>query len=676
MAGQDILSARLEVKDSFTSQLDKFVNTVNKADSTFDKFINNADKSARILEKTFDVIENKVSSVATKITAQTEIMTTKITSSANKVEQAQSKVITNLTSKYGKMGEDVQSIFKTINKDAETLAKSGIKLSLGGGNSSGESIGGSHGKSSNPFMGGDNVLSSLLSGDFQMMAMHLGIIGGAVLGVTKMLSTIDNSMQQGFNILNNLSGNLLSYQGLKEGLQTAGQFETNRVAMDVLYGNDPKIGQQYYQMGTYLAKKTPYTESGVGELQKKLAGAKVDYSKDDLMTLLDIASIKPELGAEHVGFSIVDAMAGRSTSLKTNYMLDNKEINKYLQSLNKSNDVQDRDNAKKWKDAFNKTGTVNNKQEYLDLLVDYVRKETKYTGLTDRYSKTMNGLIDRIQGNWETIQADLLGIDANNTGMSKSGTNVFNSVKKFIDYMDDWLSSSKASNMFDKLGTGLGEGVDSIAVAVESMINEINWDEVGNTFKNIGDAVSKVVKAFTSNPQFEKILDKLPDIIERILNNKMLEYVTKTDSQSKYAQGDVVGGLYSQANGYASRARNYFGDKSAVDNYNTTQKYMDDYSNRGVSGNIGYNGSNILSQLKHVFNMLASPSGNAFLTDTNASTYLAQNSNLNDDQRNQIQNMINGDDKVTYNSITIHEIRANSFDEILNSIQQAQANQK
>ena len=203
-------------------------------------------------------------------------------------------------------------------------------------------------------------------------------------------------------------------------------------------------------------------------------------------------------------------------------MLDNKEINKYLQSLSKSKKTEDRTNAKKWKDAFNKTGTVNNKQQYLDLLIDYVRKETKYSGLTERYSKTMNGLMDRIQGNWETVLADLLGVDANSTGMAKNGVNVFNSVKDFLDYMDKWLSSSNASVMFDSSGTGLGKAVDSVAKAIEDFISKINWGQVGSVLEKMGDSVAKIVNTLASSPAFIKLLDTLPDMLERILNSKVI----------------------------------------------------------------------------------------------------------------------------------------------------------
>jgi hypothetical protein len=376
-------------------------------------------------------------------------------------------------------------------------------------------------------------------------------------------------------------------------------------------------------------------------------------------------------------------MAGRSTSLKTNYMLDNKEINKYLQEAMKGKiidkDTGQKVNGKQWKDAFNKTGTVYNKQEYLDLLVSYVRNETKYSGLTKKYSETLNGLTDRIKGQWETVEADLLGIDANGTGMAKSGTNAFNSIKNFLGYMDDWLQSSTASNVLGKLGTGLGTGVDSITKSIEKMMTKINWNNVGSTFEKVGDSIAKVVDKITSSPQFSKLLEELPDIIDKIITNKALQYVSDANSGSKYAQGDVVGGMYSDFNGYVSKTRSNLGAKDALDTYTATQKIIDEESDRGTVGNWEYNASQLWSQLgsatKSLWNISMSPYDNPILTDANASTYLAQNPNLNDDQRNQIKNVINDDNQAKYN-ITIHEIRADNFDEIMASIQQAQANQK
>lgn len=675
MSDIDVLSARLEVKDSFTSQLNNFIKVTENADKTFEKFINNADRSSRILEKTLDVIEKKVNSITSVIKAQTEVTTNKILNSANKIEQAQIKAVNNIENKYKNMGKDVQDIFKVINKDSQTLAKSGIKLSINGGSNSKKNT-----KNDKDGFFSENkaesALGGILSGNLTRILGSLSIVGAGLTGVKKILDTINGWAQQGFNAINTLSGNLLSYQGLKEGLEKAGQFETNRVAMDVLYGNNPVIGQKYYAMGTKLAKETPYSESGVGELQKKLAGAKVNYTDKDLMTLLDIASIKPELGAEHVGFSIVDAMAGRSTSLKTNYMLDNKEINKYLQSLSKSKNSEDRTNAKKWKDAFNKTGTVNNKQQYLDLLVDYVRKETKYSGLTKRYSETMNGLMDRIQGNWETVLADLLGIDANGTGMAKNGINVFNSVKSFLDYMDNWLSSSNASVMFDSLGTGLGKAVDSVAKAIEDFISKINWSQVGSVLEKMGDSVARIVNTLASSPAFIKLLDTLPDMLERILNSKVIDTITTTKQAEDIANKNPVKALGDGAYGWWVKSMNNSG---VIDPQEAT-KIMTAPTNDGVGffDNISKNANfgEWGRQFSNAFAWMSPMTRDkAYISDANASTYLEQNPNLTEAQKNTIKDTISKDNQTTYN-VTIHEIKANNFDEIMKSITSIQSNQK
>ena len=200
------------------------------------------------------------------------------------VQDTQEKAVGNIENKYKNMGKDVQDIFKVINKDAETLAKSGIKISLGNvsdvkkrksNQDSSSSI-----FSNSIFTGNktESFLGGLLSGNLNKMIGTMSIVGAGIVGIKKGLDTMNGWAQQEFNAINTLSGNLLSYQGLKEGLQKAGQFESNRIAMDVLYGNNPVIGQKYYAMGTKLAKDTPYSEVGVGTLQKKLAGAHVTYN--------------------------------------------------------------------------------------------------------------------------------------------------------------------------------------------------------------------------------------------------------------------------------------------------------------------------------------------------------------------------------------------------------------
>jgi hypothetical protein len=340
-------------------------------------------------------------------------------------------------------------------------------------------------------------------------------------------------------------------------------------------------------------------------------------------------------------------------------MLDNKEINKYLQEAMKGK-IIDKDtkqvvNGKDWKDAFNKTGTVNNRQEYLDLLVSYVKNETKYSGLTDKYSKTMNGLVDRIKGNWETIEASIIGIDANNTGTAKQGINVFNSVKDFIDYMDNWLSSSNASAVFNGLGEGLGNAVDSVAKAVEGFMNKIDWNKVGDMFSKMGESIAKIVDTLANSPQFQQLLDKLPDLVDTTLKNQVIEKKTQVTVGADLASGNYFDAFKAWGRGFDDKIANIFGFSNTMDKAHNTQDYI-------TSGS-------------WLSPFVRNPDSMTYLTDANASTYLAQNTNLTDDQRNQIKNMLNKDNQIIYH-VTIGEIKADNFDEIVDSIQKIQNNQK
>lgn len=634
----NVLSATLEVKDSFSSQLNKFAQALNSTESTFTKFVNRINQANTQIANSFDKVGQKLNQTTTKM------------------EQGQQKSLDDIVKKYTKFGEEVENIFKNIQKEADQIGKS---MNIPTVNNSGSSSSHNHGSSGMSGMNTEFALNSMLSGDFSMMMMNLGVIGGTLLGASKILSSIDNWMQQGYNTLNSLSTGLLSFDGLKAGLESAGEFQSNRIAMDVLYGNDPVKGQYYYQMGTKLAKDTPYSEESVGELQKKLSGAKLEYSSKDLMTLLDVASIKPELGASHVGFSLVDAIGGRSSSLKMNYMLDNKAINEYLKKLKTSSNATDRVNAQKWADAFTKTGTVGNRQEYFDLLINYVQNQTKYNGLTEKYAHTINGLFDRLSGNWDTLRADLLGIDANGTGLAKTGQiTVFSSISDFIDNLEKWLNEDKTKSMLQGLGNGLGKGINAIAGAVEKLMNDGAFEKVGKVFEDVGNSVANFIEKLDKDGTLDKIIEKLPDLLNVILNNEAIKLESQFKTDSSFVNGDVSGGVKNWLTGKELQGANALGDKDA--NWNKA----DDLSKNK-------------SWLEQWWNGLWNQSNdsNTYLSDINASAYLAQNPNLSNDERNTIQGMLNSDNAPIYN-ITIGEIKADNFDEIVASLQQYQNNQK
>lgn len=264
----NVLSAKLEVKDSFTSQLNKFKNALNATETAYNKFATKLANTSEKIEKSLDTINRKMEQTSKKIMSQGDTVSNSIIKSSSKAEQAQEKQMNDLLKKYTTMGGDIQTIFKNINKEANALNKTGMKVNISGSSKSqnSSSDGGLFDSQKS-----ENVIASVLGGNFGRVLTSLGVVGGLIAGATKVLTTLDGWAQQGFNAINSLSTGLLSVDGLKESVQNAGQFETNRIALNTLYKNDA-TGQKYYAMGTKVAKDTTFSETDVGEFQKKNVG--------------------------------------------------------------------------------------------------------------------------------------------------------------------------------------------------------------------------------------------------------------------------------------------------------------------------------------------------------------------------------------------------------------------
>jgi ABC-type transporter Mla subunit MlaD len=663
MADQDVLSAKLEVKDSFTSQLNKFVTAVNNSENAFNKFMTKVEQSTSKMEQSIDKVNKKLDQFTQKVNNITNSISANINKSTQKIEQSQTNSMNNILKKYTKMGTDVQGIFKTINKDAEGLGKSGLNIKLGN-QSSTKSLSRTNSDSmiSGIFAGQktESFLSGILSGNFTRILGSMSLIGAGITGIVKVMDTIESWLQQGYNILNTLSTGLLSPSGIYEGAKDAGKFEQNRVAMDILYGNNKDLGQKYYKMGVQTAKKTTYGEEETGELQKKLAGAHISYTQDQLNLLADIASVKPEQPLSKVGFSIVDAMYGRTTSLKSQYMLDNKEIQAYLKKA-LSGKVTDKETGKKvdaskWKDAFNPTGTVKNKQEYFDLLTSFVVNETYYKGLNGEIMKTALGKLDRLQGNWETLKAQILGIDANETGEVRKGS-VIDALSKSLDNLSEWLDKPNVKILMENFGDSLGKAVSTIADTFENLLNNVDWQEIGKVIKNLGDTISSFVKSLTSDPEFKKLLDNLPTVVKTVLKDKEIEAKTKVGVDANLASGNYFDAFKAWGHGFDDKVANYFGFSTQMD------------SAHGLIDNPSKGITNMFAWMSPI------TQDKAYLTDANASTYIDQNPNLNGTQRNEIKDMLDTDSQSIYN-ITIGEVKTDSAEDLIKQLQNLQNNTK
>lgn len=265
--------------------------------------------------------------------------------------------------------------------------------------------------------------------------------------------------------------------------------------------------------------------------------------------------------------------------------------------------------------------------------MSYIDKETNYRDLADKYSKTMNGMIDRLQGNWETLRADLLGIDANGTGLEKPGQiTVFSSLKDGMQSLDEWLKKDDAKTLLNDMGEALGTAIHSVTESFKFILINVPWAEVGKTFKDIGKSVQDFIDKIKGDGTLQKLLDALPALVKYSLKNAETKLESETKPKVDLATGHPVDAYFDYIEG----------------------KVLQGYGLLG--GDVDW--------LKKPIEMPGM--SESFLTDSNANTVLNK-SNLNNDQKKQIKDVIDKDDAVTYN-VTIGSINANNFDEIIDSL--------
>ncbi|MFR2889237.1 hypothetical protein [Clostridium butyricum] len=621
---QNIFGGRLSLEDGFSNSFQRFVNGVLTAENKFKQFASSIVNSNQKIVNETSKTSQQVDRIAQRFISKGDTVANAINKANDRVRENQEKTVEGLAQKYIKLGMTIQEAYAKAKQESNKIWN---------GNTDNQNP--NSNREFNMNDGFKDFAQSFLSGGFGGVLGKLGLIGSAAMAGVSLLKTIDSALDTGFDILNKASDGLLSIDGIKEGLQQATTFEQGRVALDTLMGGEAQ-GLKYYQMGTKIAKDTPYSETDLINIEKKLGATGIQWNENDLMAMLDTASVKPELGAEHIAFSIVDAMQGRVSSLKMNYGISNEKLQEYLKTLKKT----DKSKYNQFKNALNKEGTAKDEQQYFNLIIDYIKKQTNYNGLTKEYANTLGGQVDRLGGLWETLKVDLLGLDANNTGKAKDGITVFSSVKKAIDGFSNWLEKDNTQLLLNDVGEALGKAINSFATAFEHLLENVDWEKVGNAFEEIADSASQFVEDFIDSGKLKEIEDSFSTAGKMVLNNKMIKTETDANLLADLAKHDYLGYAADWFNG---KQHSFFNSIGMEDHYQKVQ--------RESEPTLFYYDSNIIKMIEE--------------------------SNMNKEDANNLTQLIKSDDKPFYE---IHVNAGSSIDEILNALRKeledSQANRK
>ena len=603
---ENILGGRLSIEDGFTSPLDKFANQILGAENGYKKFADGIINSNRKIENSMNQTFNNLEKIANKFVANENKVSNAINNANNKVRQNQEKNIDGLIQRYGKLGEAIKGAYSTGDKVSISNPKGGGSS----GNSSSDSL--------------KDFVQSFLQGGIGGIIAKLGLIGAGITAGITVMKTLNNFMEQGFDILNKVTDGLLSPEGIKNAIVESMDFETGRMKLDLFYGDKQK-GLTAYQDATYIAQKTYAGERDTVEISAKLGQLGINPSQKQLEKLVDVAGTRPEVQTDHIGLAVKEAVEGRIAMLQM-YGINNKNLKKYYDDLKKS----DPNEYKGLKGALSKKGAAGDPQKYFNLLTSYI-EQSPMNNYAETYAQTVKGKIERMTGVWETMKAEIMGIDVK-TGTAKEG-GVFATIAEQVDHLKDVLEDGGTANSIQKVGNAFGSAFESLGKAFTKVVTPETIDKVANAIVKIGEALASMVNKFIDSGQLDKLLEKFPDVAQQVISNEVIDATDGTKTKIDFATGHPVDGIGDATTWAMNKLGNILGIKI--------------YDVNPISP----------------------------VTDKNANTAIDKNSNLTDDQKQSLKDLISSDNVSTYN-ITIGEIKANSFNEIVKSIQEAAGNRK
>lgn len=540
MANRYVLGADIRVTGNYKSQLNTFLNAVKRCEREFDNFTKKVVKDSKTIDASLTQMTKTVLQYANSM-SQTE---KKAVTTSNALQEKMGKSVDKLGTKYDKLGKQIKDAYANIPSEIPQMNPS--------------NTGGKGGKST----GESSALLGLLS---PFKSMLLGFVS-----IQTAIKTIQFYLKTANDIANKISGGIFSLGSTllkttnlnpESMMNNAMDYETIRATMDVLAKSEER-GEAVYKSATNLAKNTAFSVKDMTESASMIMKVNLLPSEFDLEQIANIGALKPELGAEHVGFAIKNWLNGNVTSLKKNYGVDNETLKKFLKTL---------PNKQDYAKAFTSKGVVNDKEQAFNLLMQYI--SSNYDGLALTQSKTLRGRFDTLMENFDLLGSSLMGLDSEK-GKITNENGVYNRVSKFIGAYDketdtysglmktieDFSKSptlvefqntlgslvgnllelfGKVTNMdnlenFVKMFSNIGASIGDLA----SKFNDLNiMQQIIDVIIQVGNEFADMVKTFAQSEQYESFLKQLPELIKQSLD---LEMAKMKLAMSLSAHSDVI----------------------------------------------------------------------------------------------------------------------------------------
>ena len=499
---------RISIEGNFKEQVQAFVNGLIKSRMELKNLVMKTATGTKEINSSISLSVKAINRYASEFVKQGDTVEQAIKRATQKVERYQEGAVNRLARKYIALGKTITEAYSQAQKDID------IKW-----NGTGE-------PPDKPTPDSiDRFVTLFFNSKFGkgltvMSAMHMTIKG--IEGLFKVANGISD---QTLSVMDKLTGGMVSEKGLEYSLKNAIDFEAVKNNIDLLSKNVKGAnGEEIYANATKLAVQTRFTEKDMASNAEWMLKGGINPTAQTLKSLANLASLKPELGGEHSGFAVFDAMMGRVTSLKTNYGIDNEKLAKFQKTLS-GQDKTETDKALKQK---GQGYVIKDKQEWMNLFNKYM--ENYYGALAKTQSETFGGLISTLQGQLEQISSTLMGFDTNEGEIVKGS--LLYELKKAIGSSTDntgligWLQELDKSKEFKNLQETLGTFVRSIVGLGKDLVDNGTIEELVTIGSNFMGEVTDFIQELKDTGELKYILEKSPELLKASLEYELQKVKT------------------------------------------------------------------------------------------------------------------------------------------------------
>ena len=501
---------RITVEGNFKEQVQAFVNGLIKARMEFKNLIIGVSTGSKTVNQTMTLAQKTIDRYASRFIQQGETVENAIKKATDQVEKMQTRSVDRLAKKYIRLGKTIQEAYNKAKKETNIQWN-------GNENTSGSDVKGS--------------VKEFFGGKLGKGLVVLTIIAGVVKLIQKTVKLANNISSETLGVFNKLTGNMISPQGLKSAFNEAMDYETIRSNIEVLSQNvknaDPS---KIFKNATEIAVETKFSEKEMVSNAEWMLKAGINPTERVQRALANTAALRPDLGGDHAGFAVYDALNGDISSLKTNYGITNKKLHDFYKTL-KGQDKKDTDKALKKK---NGEYVVKDPEEWINLYALYIEKY--YDKLAIEQSRTMAGLVDTMGGQISQIASTLVGYDVEK--QEPAPGSMYDVVKNALGGYDEdgnatgfikWIDELPKQDYFKDFQGNLGGLADTVAKCIEQL------DDAGlieNLFDMAGE-FAKEVNNFLKELQDDGTLDKLAQDFPKLVKASLDYELAKVKALTK-----------------------------------------------------------------------------------------------------------------------------------------------